>query len=66
MTVGLTRRCFLIKVMCRQAGWWWPGGKTPVLVPSNHTVKEGEGEGSANASGSGGRVTEHDHWGEIG
>ena len=52
--------------MCRQAGWWWPGGKMPVLVPSDHAVKEGEGEGSANASGSGGRVTEHDHWGEIG
>jgi len=38
----------------------------PVSVPSDHAVKEGEGEGSANASGSGGRVTEHDHWGEIG
>jgi len=38
----------------------------PVLVPSDHAVKEGEGEGSANASGSGGRVTEQDHWGEIG
>jgi len=37
-----------------------------VSVPSDHAVKEGEGEGSANASGSGGRVTEHDHQGEIG
>jgi len=38
----------------------------PVLVLSDHAVKEGEGEGSANASGSGGRVTEQDYWGEIG